>query len=171
MTSPLRLLFAGSLACAPLLTPAPAAADALPLDPTLLLSLHNAQREAVGVPPLKWSERLAEGAQHWAETLASLNQMQHSHTSGVGENLAVWWGHHVSYDDLIGMWVKEKDAFQPGLFPAVSTTGDWQTVAHYTQMIWRDTTEVGCGIAYNGRTDFLVCWYGPEGNYFGRAVY
>jgi hypothetical protein len=38
-------------------------------------------------------------------------------------------------------------------------------------MVWRNTTQVGCGIGNNGRTDFLVCWYSPQGNYVGQVPY
>ena len=138
------------------------------LDSAEILRLHNISREAVGDAPLHWSEQLAAGAQQWANELARRNQMVHSHTPDVGENLAMWWGHHPTIDTMMAMWTDEKDMFQPGIFPANSTSGSWQTVAHYTQMVWRNTTEVGCGVADNGRTEYLVCWYNPKGNIFGE---
>jgi uncharacterized protein YkwD len=144
--------------------------DPLALDRDKILALQNQYRADVGVAPLKWSDELAQGAQNWANTLASINEMKHSGTATVGENLAVWWGHHPSYEELIGMWGAEKDKYVPGIFPAVASDGNWQSIAHYTQMIWRATTDVGCGTAYNGRTEFLVCWYGPRGNWMGQRV-
>ncbi|WP_197707084.1 CAP domain-containing protein [Calothrix sp. NIES-3974] len=30
------------------------------------------------------------------------------------------------------------------------STGNWVDVGHYTQIIWRNTTEVGCAIATAG---------------------
>jgi Cysteine-rich secretory protein family len=141
------------------------------LDASEILQLHNAHRDSVGVPPLRWSDSLAAGAQHWASELAARNQMVHSHTPGVGENIAMWWGHHPSLDTMIDMWTAEKQYFRRGTFPAVSQTGDWESVAHYSQMVWRETTEVGCGVADNGRTEYLVCWYNPQGNFFGKTPY
>jgi hypothetical protein len=138
------------------------------LDATEILRLHNQTRQAMGVPPLRWSEQLAAGAQQWANELAVRNQMVHSHAPDVGENLAMWWGHHPNLDTMVGMWTDEKGIFQPGIFPANSTGGSWQMVAHYTQMIWRTTTQVGCGVSDNGRTEYLVCWYDPKGNIFGE---
>ena len=140
------------------------------LDANEILQLHNADRATVGVPPLRWSDALAAGAQEWANTLAARNQMVHSHTPGLGENLAMWWGNRPTMDTLVNMWTNEKEHFQPGTFPNVSTDGNWQTVGHYTQMVWRRTTEVGCGVADNGRTEFLVCRYNPQGNFFGQTV-
>jgi hypothetical protein len=148
-----------------------AAAAPLAINKTLILAQHNKYRADVGVPPLTWSDRLAAGAQRWADTMAALDQMKHSGTSGVGENLAFWSGRNPSLTTMIGMWEQEKQAFQQGTFPNVSRTGNWLSVAHYTQMVWRATTEVGCGIGNNGKTDFLVCWYSPQGNYIGQVPY
>ena len=97
--------------------------------------------------------------------------MQHSRTAGVGENLAFWRGTHTSLSSMIGLWGQEKQQFKEGTFPDVSRDGNWFSVGHYTQMVWRATTEVGCGIGNNGQTDFLVCWYSPQGNYIGRVPY
>ena len=143
---------------------------------SLILAEHNKYRAKVGVPPLTWSDSLAKGAQRWADTLAALYQMRHSGTAGVGENLAYWsgsgWsGTNASLRAMIGLWEQEKGYFQPGVFPTVSSTGNWLSVAHYTQMVWRRTKKVGCGIGNNGRTDFLVCWYSPRGNYVGQVPY
>jgi Cysteine-rich secretory protein family len=148
-----------------------ALAQPLALDKTEILAAHNKVRAGLGLPPLKWSDRLAQGALNWAKVIAGLNRMQHSGTGGVGENLAIWSGNGASLDGLIGMWIRERAYYRPGTFPAVSTTGNWEAVAHYTQMVWRTTTEVGCGVADNGTTDFLVCWYNPQGNYIGQAPY
>jgi hypothetical protein len=103
--------------------------------------------------------------------IAGLNRIQHSGTSSVGENLAVWWGDKPSLTTMIAMWINERQYYQRGTFPAVSTTGNWESVAHYTQMVWCKTTEVGCGVADNGRTNFLVCWYNPQGNFVGQFAY
>lgn len=146
-------------------------AATLTIDKQLILAEHNRYRAEVGVPPLAWSDKLAGGAQRWADTIALLDRMKHSGTSRIGENLAYWRGPNASLSTLIGMWEREKQLFQPGTFPNVSRDGNWRSVAHYTQMVWRDTTRVGCGIGDNGKTDFLVCWYNPQGNYIGQMPY
>jgi hypothetical protein len=141
------------------------------LDAAEILRLHNTSREIVGVPPLHWSEALAAGAQQWANALAQRDQMVHSHVPGLGENLAMWWGHRPNLDTMVDMWTSEKQYFQFGTFPSVTTNGDWHAVGHYTQMVWRNTTEVGCAVADNGRTEYLVCRYNPQGNFFGQTPY
>jgi hypothetical protein len=60
--------------------------------------------------------------------------------------------------------------FQRGVFPAVSRTGNWEDVGHYTQIVWPTTTRVGCAIASTSRTDYLVCRYSPAGNIDGRPI-
>lgn len=143
----------------------------LAIDKDVILAEHNKYRAEVGVPPLTWSDSLAQGAQRWADTMALIDKMQHSQTPRVGENLAYWSGHHPSLENMIGIWEQEKQLFKPGVFPDVSQDGSWHSVGHYTQMVWRNTTQVGCGIGNNGRTDFLVCWYSPQGNYIGQVPY
>ena len=41
------------------------------------LDAHNNYRAKHGVPPLMWSHDLAEGAQNWADQLASTDSLQH----------------------------------------------------------------------------------------------
>ena len=55
---------------------------------------------------------------------------------------------------MVGSWIDEKRAFRPGVFPNVSRTGNWDDVAHYTQLIWKGTTRVGCAIQPAGRWDY-----------------
>ena len=43
-------------------------------------------------------------------------------------------------EEMAGGWAAEKSLFRPGIFPAVSSSGQWSDVAHYTQMIWKGTT-------------------------------
>jgi hypothetical protein len=71
---------------------------------------------------------------------------------------------------MIASWSAERSRFRPGIFPAVSRTGNWADIGHYSQMIWPATTRVGCAIASSARVDVLVCRYAPAGNIDGRRV-
>jgi hypothetical protein len=138
-----------------------------------LLATHNAERDRLGIPRLKWSSKLAGEAQTWAENLAARNTMQHSTSAqrrGAGENL--WMGSVGAYDAevMVGAFVDEKRDFHPGVFPQNSSTGRWEDVGHYTQLIWAGTQEVGCAVAHNAQNDFLVCRYWPAGNTVGVQV-
>ena len=75
-----------------------------------------------------------------------------------------------SPEQMVGNWAQEKAYFRPGIFPNVSRTGNWLDVSHYTQMIWRSTTSVGCAVHQTRSTDYLICRYSPPGNVDGRQV-
>lgn len=136
-----------------------------------ILAAHNKYRQEVGVPALKWSDTVATAAQKWANQLASTGQFQHSGSASYGENLWMGTAGAFSFTQMVDSWGSEKKFFVAGTFPNVSSSGKWQDVGHYTQVIWRNTTEVGCGLATAGGKDYLVCQYNPKGNYIGQKVY
>jgi hypothetical protein len=133
-----------------------------------LLRAHNAERSAVGVPPLRWDDTLAASALSCAQRLASSEQLRHC---GIGENL--WRGPagRFSPAQMVALWGAERRFFQPGLFPAVSRSGNWADVGHYTQLVWRATQRVGCAAVSRQDVTWLVCQYSPPGNMEGRQVY
>ena len=81
--------------------------------------------------------------------LARTGQLVHAPREGRGiereniERASLGWPR----EHMTDQWVAEKMNFMPGLFPSVSRTGNWSDVAHYTQMIWPTTTDLGCGSA------------------------
>ena len=138
-----------------------------------ILSLHNAARADVGAPPLQWDPALAVAAASYGPALSRLGRLVHSPRAGrenQRENL--WMGQQGRFgpEDMVGAWTAEKSRFSPGQFPNVSRTGNWSDVAHYTQMIWKTTTHVGCAIYRDGGWDYLICRYSPPGNRDGKAV-
>jgi hypothetical protein len=155
------------------LPPAPKFAGAAAELTTRLLEAHNRERAAVGSPPLVWDPYLAASAASYGPTLASLHQLVHSAREarpGQRENLAMAWHGTMTPEQLVGLWTAERRMMQPGIFPAVSSTGRWEDVAHYTQMVWPTTTHVGCAIFAADR-DYLICRYSPPGNLDGKAVF
>jgi len=44
-------------------------------------------------------------------------------------------------------------------------------VGHYTQMIWKNTSQIGCALARTNSWDILVCRYSPKGNMIGEKPY
>jgi hypothetical protein len=140
---------------------------------TRLLEAHNRERAAVGNPPLEWDPYLAASAASYGPTLANLHQLVHSAREtrpGQRENLARAWHGTMTPEQLVGLWSSEKKMMQPGVFPAVSQTGRWEDVAHYTQMVWPTTTHVGCAI-FSADWDYLICRYSPPGNIDGKPVF
>ena len=141
--------------------------------PARLLDAHNRARAAVGVPALRWDPGLAAAASSYGPALATLGRLQHSprgNRPGQAENL--WMGSRGAYtpEQMVSYWVDERRQFRAGVFPAVTTTGNWADVGHYSQMIWPSTTAVGCAIHRSGGWDFLICRYTPKGNVDGQRV-
>ena len=115
---------------------------------------------------------MADNAQGYANQLASTGQRAHASREGRGnerENLSqgmLGWG----TGQMMASWLAEKPYFRAGIFPDVSTTGDWSKVGHYSQMIWPTTTSIGCGLASGSGFKWLVCRYSPGGNKDGKGV-
>ena len=149
--------------------------EPLPQQAQELLDLHNQYRDEVQVPRLTWSSTLADSAQSWADELAAdggaLRHSEPGNGSGRGENLWGGTAGRFSLAQMVNSWGSEKRFFQNGRFPNVSSTGNWQDVGHYSQMVWRDTTQLGCGLATADRNDILVCQYSQPGNVMGQPVF
>jgi hypothetical protein len=155
------------------LRPSTAASQDLRNIESRLLALHNRERQAMGVPAIVWDPGLAMGAAAYGPPLARRGSLAHSPAEarpGQGENL--WMGTRGAYsvEEMVGSWADEKRLFRPGLFPDVSSSGHWTDVAHYTQMIWRSTTRMGCALHRSERWDFLICRYAAPGNVMGQRV-
>jgi hypothetical protein len=169
------MLAAPAIARDPLspLPPAPRYAAASGEFAQQILAAHNQERAAVGNPPLEWDPGLAESAASYGPVLASLHRLIHSPREsrpGQRENLAMAFHGTLAAEQMVGLWSAEKRLLQPGVFPAVSRTGNWEDVAHYTQMVWPTTTRVGCAL-YQADWDYLICRYSPPGNLDGKPIF
>jgi uncharacterized protein YkwD len=141
-----------------------------------LLANHNKVRKDVGSPPLIWSSKLAAYAQEWANHLANENNCNMAHRitpgqddGGYGEN--IFWGS--SANDFKPLdasldWYSEIKLYKYGAI----TQKNWHSTGHYTQMVWKNTKEVGVGVAIcpNGAI-IIVANYYPAGNYIRQFPY
>ena len=139
-----------------------------------ILSAHNRERAALGLPSLSWNPNLASGAKRWSEHLARTGQFAHSPDHPGDERLGenIWGGTPDRYspEAMVTLWIAEKRHFRPGVFPANSATGDVTDVAHYTQLVWRGTRQVGCHLSRGASEEVLVCRYSSPGNVIGQKV-
>lgn len=166
---------------------------------------HNAIREqaslAEGIDPplpdLTWSDDLAVIAQDWADTLTTedCGSIGHRPNGRLGENIAARGSRGLSLDpmppdDAVQGWADEVDCWTYGritggnpnvqggeqceqqCIAGLNSTG----CGHYTQLVWANTRQVGCGYSTcTTEDDFLfevwVCNYDPPGNVINQFPY
>ena len=123
------------------------------------LVAHNKLRAMHHVLPLQWNATLAEQAQRTAESVAS--DPSTFQGEPVGENIAQIW-HDLPRAPLKAttIWYSEKKAFSFS-YPELN-----DKVKHFTQMVWKDTTQLGMGAAPSpsGKYVIVVALYRPLGN-------
>ncbi|CAI0382926.1 unnamed protein product, partial [Linum tenue] len=89
--------------------------------------------------PLKWSKKLADFAASWAHTRQGDCELIHSDTS-YGENLFWGSGKQWSHGDAVAAWAAERCYYDH----AANSCRKGQDCLHYTQMVWRQSTRIGC---------------------------
>ena len=140
------------------------------LDPIAqeFLDAHNAHRSALGIVDLGWSADVAASAQGWADALAADGcAFEHESQNTYGENL--WWS---SYEptptEVVDAWAGEVEFYDY----ETNTCDEGQVCGHYTQVVWADTTLVGCGKSTcTGGAVIWACRYDPPGNWVGQKPY
>lgn len=135
-----------------------------------ILDLHNRLRP--DFQRLQWDVGLEDSAARWASQMAAYGQMMPDSTlrGALGENLFMAPSGRYTFGDVGRIWASERASFRPGIYPNVTGYGSSAQVTNYTQMIWPDTTHVGCAVERAPRADFFVCRYSPAGNIYGRPV-
>ncbi len=170
------LILLGACAPGPARVVEPRTSDAPAPRGTMLLRAamldgQNAARAAVDSPPLTWDAGLAVDAKIYANWLARNRRFEHAVQADgpthEGENLWTGTRDAYSFPEMVGHWVAEGKEFVNGPTPQFSRTGRSEDVSHYTQIVWRTTTTMGCAIASNETDDIVVCRYRPSGNVVG----
>jgi len=129
---------------------------------TEMLIEHNVIRGEVRVPPLRWSARLAIAARKWADTLAANGRFEHQTHNPYGENLFTAAGTEAPPIEVVRWWAAEASDYD------YKTNTCRGTCGHYTQLVWRNTREVGCAEARGQGRQVVVCEYDPPGNWRGE---
>jgi pathogenesis-related protein 1 len=132
-----------------------------------ILRAHNQVRSRVGVPPLAWSNRLAAVAQQWADHLLASNRFMHRPKLQYGENLFEIQGASATPAQVVADWAAEARDY--ALSRNACRSG--AMCGHYTQIVWRSTRQVGCGVARKWGREVWVCNYDPPGNWVGERPY
>ena len=152
------------------------------------ICVHNAIRASVPspqpvpdppLPALVWNQELADYAQTHADTCVYAHSDNNERTNAlgqwVGENLAANSGQGYDPYSITNLWAAEAADYDY----ATNTCADGEQCGHYTQIVWRETTQIGCAkancptLTNTAFTDaeYWVCEYMPGGNYIGERPY
>jgi uncharacterized protein YkwD len=150
------------------------------------LADHNADRAINQVSALTTNPTLESGAQTWAEHLATTGTFEHSSSTqrnGAGENIYMSSTTDSTQPPAtlakaaVLSWYAEQGSYDFNT-PGVAKNG---TIGHFTQVVWKATTDLGCGTAsvkeaapviiggmsYDFYDYYVVCRYSPAGNLDG----
>jgi len=136
--------------------------------PSAFLTPHNNARSKVGVPALVWDTTLATYAMNYAKSqISQCTPLKHS-GGPYGENL--FWGSGKAWTPLeaVTMWVDEQKYYTY----STNTCQAGKVCGHYTQVVWKTTTKVGCAtVECADKSVYIICSYNPPGNYVGKRPY
>lgn len=109
-------------------------------------------------------------ATKWAEQCAKDGKMTHRPDNKYGENIFMMWSSDPSSvptaKEVCKKWYDEIENYN---FTA-ETRGPIKS-GHFTQMVWKESKEMGIGMAKgkNGKT-YVVANYNPKGNFIGKFI-
>ena len=129
------------------------------------LEAHNKYRAKHHVPPLKLSKDLCKIAQEYSKKLLQNNAVKYSFGkykgNDMGENIFMCQGCEANGEMATNDWYNEAKVHD--------FKKDFQKdTGHFTQIIWKDTKEVGFGVSSRGNTYYVVANYYPPGNFLGQ---
>jgi pathogenesis-related protein 1 len=143
---------------------------------------HNNARAAVQtatpLPAMQWNQALADSAKAYAMSCVDTDGnglLDHNpnRSNGfpdyVGENIYASSG-TASGDDAVQLWAAEGAHYH---YDTNACDGG-QVCGHYTQLVWRGTTKVGCALVSCPGLQYpstILCDYEPGGNIGGEKPY
>lgn len=133
-----------------------------------VLLKHNELRNIHNSPELQFNEELNAKAQEYAKNLFESNNNKKKYfsfnmfkDSFLGENILI--AKKKSPEDICKQWYDENKNYNYG------TNKFQNNAAHFTQMIWKNTKEIGIGFHFDNDSNFcLVVYYYPSGNTLGE---
>ncbi|PIA25036.1 hypothetical protein AQUCO_13300025v1 [Aquilegia coerulea] len=139
--------------------------------PEKWVRLHNLARSKVGVGPLKWNTTLANYAKNYSQQRSGDCELIHSQ-GPYGEN--IYWGQGEGVIDAAAAMKAWVDGEVVNYDYNSNSCEFGKQCGHYTQIVWKDTTQLGCGTAKCSDAEnkvFITCNYYPPGNYIGERPY
>lgn len=135
----------------------------------MILDRHNFWRADVGInEELVWSKDMARLAADWAKELKKMGcGWEHRPDNKFGENLFKGTTGYYDAAYVVDAWGSEKEFYNY----EKNNCKRGEMCGHYTQMIWKTTTKVGCAKITCDGMDIWVCNYDPPGNWVGEKPY
>lgn len=130
----------------------------------------NQYRSKHGVKTLKLSKEMNKYAKEWARKLAAEDKMSHRPDGKYGENVYCVSSNSKTFkikgDEVVDKWYSEVKNHVFGEEPK----GSLLKSGHLTQMLWKDTKQLGVGKARSaaGTKIFVVANFDPQGNWMGQ---
>ncbi|SCW00792.1 LAFE_0C12090g1_1 [Lachancea fermentati] len=123
------------------------------------ISVHNKYRSLHGASPLVWSDELYKHAQAYANEYNCNGTLIHSH-SPYGENIALGFNTSAA----VKAWYDEIKLYN------FDNPGFSEETGHFTQVVWKNSTIIGCGYIYCGSYfgQYTICNYEAPGNVAGE---
>ena len=143
----------------------------LPEEPELIAGItaaHNQVRDTVGTAHLVWDADLAGIAQNYVNKCVFQHNQNRSDTypEYVGENL------YAGSAMPTGQGVTDAWASEVAYYTyETNSCQDGKACGHYTQVVWHNTTKIGCGVSKCSNGYIVACNYAPGGNYVGQKPY
>jgi uncharacterized protein YkwD len=138
------------------------------------VTAHNDVRAAALPTPVPPLPALAFDAELKAIAQAWSTRCVFEHSEGdLGENLAFFTGPDSTPADVVDAWASEAAFYQYD----TNACEPSEQCGHYTQIVWRETERVGCGVSTCTIPEFdvegllWVCNYDPPGNFVGEKPY
>jgi len=143
------------------------------------------QPQARNMRALRWNEELAIIAQRWADQCTWGHDQDRRTLNGTISGQNVFMSFSSRVDTVENMMSKVAEAVT-SWYDEVTTPGyDPEGVekyvfdsatGHYTQVIWAETDQIGCGWTYfnsggKWQRSYVVCNYAKAGNCIGQPVY
>jgi hypothetical protein len=144
-----------------------------------ILYHHNAARANHNAAPLVWDDAVAATAAQAANTC----NFAHFIPAGAGQGQNLFTTSGIYFNVTAGItesWYKSELPFMNGYFGQANLPDSvFHNVGHFTQVVWKGTTRVGCvsidcgtRMMVNGAVSTLnkytVCNYAPAGNVGGQ---
>ena len=132
-----------------------------------MVKLHNELRIKHDSPPLNENEELNNMASSYAKSLANNQEKNNCEYNVYKEEIL---GENIFITD----YKKPKDIFKKISNEKYEYDFDKNkysnSSAHFTQAIWKDTTDIGCGFWADkaSKKNFIVLLYYPAGNVLGN---